>query len=82
VGFHDQWRDAGSRDLVRPQGALTGFWRAQGSVAVGRSYSSLAMPCITFAAAQVLSSQAVDLVLMLAVAAAMVAHTLRYRSQW
>jgi uncharacterized membrane protein len=33
------------------------------------------------AAAQVLSSQAVDLVLMLAVAAAMVAHTLRYRSQ-
>src|SRR5580704_18152892 len=33
------------------------------------------------AAAQVLSSQAVDLVLMLAVAGAMVAHTLRYRSQ-
>ncbi|HVR26332.1 MAG TPA: DUF2339 domain-containing protein [Candidatus Polarisedimenticolia bacterium] len=33
------------------------------------------------AAAQVLSSQAVDLVLMLAVAAAMVTHTLRYRSQ-
>ncbi len=33
------------------------------------------------AAAQVLSSQAVDLVLMLAVAAAMVAHTLHYRSQ-
>jgi uncharacterized membrane protein len=32
-------------------------------------------------AAQVLSSQAIDLVLMLAVAAAMVAHTLRYRSQ-
>jgi len=32
-------------------------------------------------AAQVLSSQATDLVLMLAVAAAMVAHTLRYRSQ-
>src|SRR6202011_4223377 len=32
-------------------------------------------------AAQVLSSQAADLVFMLAVAAAMVAHTLRYRSQ-
>ena len=32
-------------------------------------------------AAQVLQSQAVDLVLMLAVAAGMVAHTLRYRSQ-
>jgi hypothetical protein len=32
-------------------------------------------------AAQVFSSQAADLVLMLAVAAAMVAHTLRYRSQ-
>jgi len=32
-------------------------------------------------AAQVLTSQPTDLVLMLAVAAAMVAHTLRYRSQ-
>jgi uncharacterized membrane protein len=32
-------------------------------------------------AAQILSSQAVDLVLMLAVAATMVVHTLRYRSQ-
>jgi uncharacterized membrane protein len=66
------WVDRKERYRILARAGIGGGW----ALLFFTTYAMYHVP-----AAQVLSSQAVDLVLMLAVAAAMVAHTLRYRSQ-
>ena len=66
------WFDRGERYRILARAGIGGGW----ALAFFTTYAMYHVP-----AAQVLSSQAIDLVLMLAVAAAMVLHTLRYRSQ-
>ncbi|MGO9863252.1 MAG: DUF2339 domain-containing protein [Terriglobales bacterium] len=66
------WFDRKERYRVLARAGVGGGW----ALAFFTAYAMYHVP-----AAQVLSSQVIDLVLMLVVAAAMVAHTLRYRSQ-
>jgi uncharacterized membrane protein len=66
------WFERGDRYRVLARGGIGGGWATL-------FFTTYAMYHV--AAAKILSSQIADLVLMLAVAAAMVAHTLRYRSQ-
>ena len=66
------WFDRGERYRILARAGIGGGWALL-------FFTTFAMYHVP--AAQVLTSQALDLVLMLAVAAAMVAHTLRYRSQ-
>ncbi len=66
------WFDRGERYRILARAGIGGGW----ALSFFTTYAMYHVP-----AAQVLSSQTVDLVLMLAVAAAMVCHTLRYRSQ-
>jgi uncharacterized membrane protein len=66
------WFDRGERYRILARAGIGGGW----GLLFFTTYAMYHVP-----AAQVLSSQATDLVLMLAVAAAMVLHTLRYRSQ-
>jgi uncharacterized membrane protein len=66
------WFDRRERYRILARAGIGGGW----ALLFFTTYAMYHVP-----AAQVLSSQAADLVLMLAVAAAMVAHTLRYRSQ-
>ena len=66
------WFERKERYRILARAAVGGGW----ALAFFTTYAMYHVP-----AAQVLWSQAVDLVLMLAVAAAMVLHTLRYRSQ-
>ncbi|HWY21325.1 MAG TPA: DUF2339 domain-containing protein [Candidatus Acidoferrum sp.] len=66
------WFDRKERYRILARAGIGGGW----AMLFFTTYAMYHVP-----AARVLSSQAVDLVLMLAVAAAMVAHTLRYRSQ-
>jgi uncharacterized membrane protein len=66
------WFDRGERYRILARAGIGGGW----ALAFFTTYAMYHVP-----AARVLSSQALDLVLMLAVAAAMVVHTLRYRSQ-
>ena len=66
------WFDRRERYRILARAGIGGGW----ALAFFTTYAMYHVP-----AAQVLSSQVVDLVLMLAVAAAMVLHTLRYRSQ-
>jgi uncharacterized membrane protein len=66
------WFDRRERYRILARAGIGGGW----ALLFFTTYAMYHVP-----AAQVLSSQAVDLVLMLAVAAAMVVHTLRYRSQ-
>jgi uncharacterized membrane protein len=66
------WFDRGERYRILARAGIGGGW----ALAFFTTYAMYHVP-----AAQVLTSQATDLVLMLAVAAAMVLHTLRYRSQ-
>jgi uncharacterized membrane protein len=66
------WFDRKERYRILARAGIGGGW----ALAFFTTYAMYHVP-----AAHVLSSQAIDLVLMLAVAAAMVAHTLRYRSQ-
>src|SRR6202140_2084344 len=66
------WFDRGERYRVLARAGIGGGW----ALTFFTTYAMYHVP-----AAQVLSSQAIDLVMMLAVAAAMVLHTLRYRSQ-
>jgi uncharacterized membrane protein len=66
------WFDRGERYRILARAGIGGGW----AIAFFTTYAMYHV-----AAARVLSSQPLDLVLMLAVAAAMVAHTLRYRSQ-
>ena len=66
------WFDRGERYRILARAGIGGGW----ALAFFTTYAMYHVP-----AAQVLSSQVADLVLMLAVAAAMVVHTLRYRSQ-
>ena len=66
------WFDRNERYRILARAGIGGGW----ALLFFTTYAMYHIP-----AAQVLSSQATDLVLMLAVAAAMVAHTLRYRSQ-
>ncbi len=66
------WFDRLERYRILARAGIGGGW----ALAFFTTYAMYHVP-----AAQVLSSQATDLVLMLAVAAAMVVHTLRYRSQ-
>jgi hypothetical protein len=66
------WFDRGERYRILARAGIGGGW----ALAFFTTYALYHVP-----AAQVLTSQATDLVLMLAVAAAMVLHTLRYRSQ-
>ena len=66
------WFERGERYRVLARAGIGGGW----ALSFFTTYAMYHVP-----AAQVLQSQAIDLVLMLAVAAAMVLHTLRYRSQ-
>jgi uncharacterized membrane protein len=66
------WFDQRERYRILARAGIGGGW----ALAFFTTYAMYHVP-----AAQVLSSQATDLVLMLAVAAMMVVHTLRYRSQ-
>jgi uncharacterized membrane protein len=66
------WFDRKERYRILARAGIGGGW----ALLFFTTYAMYHIP-----AAHVLSSQAADLVLMLAVAAAMVAHTLRYRSQ-
>jgi uncharacterized membrane protein len=66
------WFDRKERYRILARAGIGGGW----ALLFFTTYAMYHVP-----AAQILSSQPVDLVLMLAVAAAMVAHTLRYRSQ-
>lgn len=66
------WFERGERYRILARAGIGGGW----ALSFFTTYAMYHVP-----AAQVLRSQAVDLVLMLAVAAAMVLHTLRYRSQ-
>jgi uncharacterized membrane protein len=66
------WFDRKERYRILARAGIGGGW----ALLFFTTYAMYHVP-----AAHVLSSQAADLVLMLAVAAAMVAHTLRYRSQ-
>ena len=66
------WFDRKERYRILARAGIGGGW----ALLFFTSYAMYHVP-----AAQVLSSQALDLVLMLAVAGTMVAHTLRYRSQ-
>jgi uncharacterized membrane protein len=66
------WFERKERYRILARAAVGGGW----ALAFFTTYAMYHVP-----AAQVLWSQAIDLVLMLAVAAAMVLHTLRYRSQ-
>ena len=66
------WIDRRERYRILARAGIGGGW----ALAFFTTYAMYHVP-----AAQVLSSQATDLVLMLAVAATMVVHTLRYRSQ-
>ncbi|MFZ0136267.1 MAG: DUF2339 domain-containing protein [Candidatus Sulfotelmatobacter sp.] len=66
------WFDRKERYRILARAGVGGGW----ALLFFTTYAMYHVP-----AAHVLSSQAADLVLMLAVAAAMVAHTLRYRSQ-
>ena len=66
------WFDRGERYRILARAGIGGGW----ALAFFTTYAMYHVP-----AAQVLSSQPLDLVLMLTVAAAMVVHTLRYRSQ-
>ena len=66
------WFDRKERYRILARAGIGGGW----ALLFFTTYAMYHVP-----AAQVLTSQAVDLVLMLAVAAAMVLHTLRYRSQ-
>jgi uncharacterized membrane protein len=66
------WFDRGERYRILARAGIGGGW----ALAFFTTYAMYHIP-----AAQVLRSQPLDLVLMLVVAAAMVGHTLRYRSQ-
>jgi uncharacterized membrane protein len=66
------WFDRRERYRILARAGIGGGW----ALLFFTAYAMYHVP-----AARVLSSQAVDLALMLAVAAAMVVHTLRYRSQ-
>jgi uncharacterized membrane protein len=66
------WFDRKERYRILARAGIGGGW----ALLFFTTYAMYHVP-----AAQVLSSQALDLVLMLGVAGAMVAHTLRYRSQ-
>jgi len=66
------WFDRRERYRILARAGIGGGW----ALAFFTTYAMYHVP-----AAQVLSSQATDLVLMLAVTATMVVHTLRYRSQ-
>lgn len=66
------WFDREERYRILARAGIGGGW----ALAFFTTYAMYHVP-----AAQVLSSQLLDLVLMLAVAALMVVHTLRYRSQ-
>jgi uncharacterized membrane protein len=66
------WFERGERYRILARAGIGGGW----ALSFFTTYAMYHVP-----AAQVLQSQAIDLVLMLAVAAAMVLHTLRYRSQ-
>lgn len=66
------WFERGDRYRILARAGIGGGW----ALLFFTTYAMYHVP-----AAQVLSSQATDLVLMLVTAAAMVAHTLRYRSQ-
>jgi uncharacterized membrane protein len=66
------WFDRNDRYRILARAGIGGGW----ALLFFTTYALYHVP-----AAQVLSSQAIDLVLMLVVAAAMVTHTLRYRSQ-
>lgn len=66
------WFDRKERYRILARAGIGGGW----ALLFFTAYAMYHVP-----AAQVLSSQPADLVLMLAVAAAMVVHTLRYRSQ-
>jgi uncharacterized membrane protein len=66
------WFDRGERYRILARAGIGGGW----ALLFFTTYAMYHVP-----AAQVLSSQASDLVLTLLVAAAMVVHTLRYRSQ-
>jgi uncharacterized membrane protein len=66
------WFERHDRYRILARAGVGGGW----ALLFFTTYSMYHVP-----AAHVLSSQALDLILMLAVAAAMVAHTLRYRSQ-
>ena len=66
------WFDRRERYRILARAGIGGGW----ALLFFTTYAMYHVP-----AAQVLSSQPTDLVLMLAVAATMVAHTLRYRSQ-
>ena len=66
------WFDRGAKYRILARAAVGGGW----ALLFFTTYAMYHVP-----AAQILQSQALDLVLMLAVAAAMVAHTLRYNSQ-
>jgi len=66
------WFERGDRYRILARAGIGGGW----ALLFFTTYAMYHVP-----AAQVLTSQPADLVLMLAVAAAMVAHTLRYRSQ-
>jgi len=66
------WFDRGERYRILARAGIGGGWALA-------FFTTYAMHHV--AATKILSSQPLDLLLMLAVAAAMVAHTLRYRSQ-
>jgi uncharacterized membrane protein len=66
------WFDRKERYRILARAGIGGGW----ALSFFTTYAMYHVPAV-----QVLSSQAVDLVLMLAVAAVMVLHTLRYRSQ-
>ncbi len=66
------WFDRGERYRILARAGIGGGW----ALTFFTTYAMYHIP-----AAQVLRSQPLDLVLMLVVAAAMVGHTLRYRSQ-
>jgi uncharacterized membrane protein len=66
------WVERGARYRILARAGIGGGW----ALIFFTTYAMYHVP-----AAQVLTSQPLDLVLMLAVAAAMVAHTLRYGSQ-
>ncbi len=66
------WFERGARYRILARAGIGGGW----ALLFFTTYAMYHVP-----AAQVLTSQPADLVLMLVVAAAMVAHTLRYRSQ-
>jgi uncharacterized membrane protein len=66
------WFDRRERYRILARAGIGGGW----ALAFFTTYAMYHVP-----AAQILSSQLLDLILLLGVAAAMVAHTLRYRSQ-